>query len=155
MNIALILDNIRSAYNVGSIFRTSDGAGISYIYICGYTPTPENYKVCKTSLGAEKAIPWTYYKNINDCIKNLKSQNYKILAIETSKAAKSYNEYDFIDNTALILGNEKIGIEKTTLDQCDDIIIIDMHGKKQSLNVAVTAGIISFKVTEHVRGKEK
>ncbi len=155
MNVHFILDNIRSAYNVGSIFRTSDGAGIEQIHICGYTPTPENPKVLKTSLKSEGSIKWDHYEDINECISTLKKDGYKILAIEVDKNAQKHNEYDYPDKVALILGNEKIGISKEILSNSDDIIMIDMRGKKTSLNVAVTAGIIGYSVTEYLLSKLK
>lgn len=154
MRVHLVIDNIRSAYNVGSIFRTADGAGIDKIHICGYSPTPKNQKVLKTSLGSEKSVLWEYYESITDCIRQLKEDGFLVLAVEVHDKAINYNEYEYRSDTALILGNEKSGISNEILSLCDDTIMIEMNGKKTSLNVAVTAGIISYSVIHMIKNKK-
>ena len=156
--IYLILNNIRSAYNVGSIFRTADGAGVSKIYICGITPTPSSRnpstgsgfstKVEKTSLGAEKTVPWEYRKQTRKCLLELKNQNLNLKIIALEQSEKSINLFKFKPKfpLALIVGNEVRGINKKILSYADKIIEIPMHGKKESLNVAVATGIALYQL---------
>lgn len=146
--ICLILDNIRSAHNVGSIFRTADGAGVSKIYICGFSPTPENPKVLKTSLGVEKTMPWEYHKQTWRLIAKLKKQKVKIVALEIAPNAKNIFKYkskflsvDRQVRLALIVGNEVRGISRAVLKNADDVVEIPMHGHKESLNVSVAVGV--------------
>ena len=142
----VILDNIRSAFNVGSIFRTSDAAGDCNIIICGMTATPENPKVLKTSLGAEKSVPWKYYKSTIDAIKDLKDENVPIYAIEINNNSVDYQSITFPNPVALIFGHEKMGVSDEALTESDKVIHIPMRGIKKSLNVATTAGIILYAI---------
>ncbi|MBI2670248.1 MAG: RNA methyltransferase [Candidatus Yanofskybacteria bacterium] len=146
--IFLILHNIRSAYNVGSIFRTADGVGVAKIYICGISPTPDDAKVAKTSLGAEKMVPWEYRKQTWRCLLEIKNQNsnLKIIALEQMK--KSVNIFKFKPKfpLALIVGNEVRGLNKKILSYADKIIEIPMYGKKESLNVAVATGVALYTI---------
>jgi len=150
----LILHNIRSVYNVGSIFRTADAAGIKKIYLSGYTPTPkdrfgkERKDFIKTSLGAQKFIKWEYYKNISTIIKKLREEKNTIIAVEQSKSAIDYKKYKLKQNTAIILGNEVRGLSKNILDKCDGVIEIPMKGEKESLNVSVAVGIAVFRLLD-------
>ena len=169
-----MLDNIRSCENVGSVFRTADGAGVSKIYLCGITPTPSvvnpkfearnskkylnskfempnSDKVAKTALGAEKTVPWEYRKQTWRCLLEIKNQisNIKIVALEQSP--KSQNIFKFKPRfpLALIVGNEVRGLNKKILSLVDKIVEIPMYGKKESLNVAVAAGIALYKIIEN------
>lgn len=152
MQTALILHNIRSVHNVGSIFRTADGAGISRIILSGYTPGPlDRFNLprkdfAKVSLGAEQTIPWQQTRTLAQAVKILKKQNYFIAAIEQDK--HSIPLFDFVAPRnrplALILGNEVLGISKQSLRLADAILEIPMRGKKESLNVSVSAGIAMF-----------
>jgi len=148
----IILHNIRSAYNVGSIFRTADGAGVSKIYLTGYTPEPKDRfgrwrkDISKVALGAEKLIPWEKQKDIISLIKALKKDGFKIIAVEQDKKSLNYKDLKLQTKQAFIFGNEVGGIEKSILKQADLIIEIQMKGKKESLNVSVTAGIILFNI---------
>jgi len=152
MEVAVILHNIRSAHNVGSIFRTADAAGVDKIYLTGYTPTPlDKYgrvqkEIQKTALGAEGFIEWEYKKRINDVVRELKKGRFSVIAIEQTKKSKDFKKYKIKRNTAFIFGNEVRGLSVKVLEKCDEIIEIPMRGKKESLNVAVTAGIILFSV---------
>ena len=151
--ICLLLHNIRSTHNVGSIFRTSDAVAIKKIYISGYTPTPIDRfgrirkDIAKVSLGAEKDIEWQYIENIKNLIKDLKKSGFKIVALEQDEKSVDYRkckktrEYK---NILLIVGNEVGGIEKEILDLCDEIVEIPMFGNKESLNVSVATGIILY-----------
>lgn len=148
--LCLALHNIRSCHNVGSIFRTGDAAGVSKIYLCGETPSPidrfgrARQDIAKVALGAEKSVEWEYVKDIQEVLTNLKKEKYKILALEQDKRSIDYRKAKVSDKTLLILGNEVKGIEKEILDQCDEILEIPMKGEKESLNVAVSAGIALF-----------
>lgn len=167
--LSLILYNIRSAYNVGSIFRTADGAGVRKIYLCGITPVPnlniknqisklqfkvQNFgaaaKIAKTALGAEKAVPWEYRKQTWRCLLELKNQNSKIKIVALEQSRKSINlfKYKPPKNTAiaLVVGNEVKGLNKKILSYTDRIIEIPMRGKKESLNVAVATGIALYQI---------
>ena len=148
--IFLILHNIRSLHNVGSVFRTADAAGVRKIYLTGYTPAPIDRfgkirpKIRKTALGAEKFIEWKYYKNISALVKNLKKEKKYLVGVEQSPKAIDYKNFRSRFPLALIFGNEVRGISPAILKKCDKIIEIPMFGKKESLNVSVAAGIILF-----------
>ena len=148
----LILDNIRSTHNVGSIFRTADAVGISKIYLVGVTPAPidrfgrERNDISKVALGAEKNIKWEHIENILDIIGSLKKEGFEIVALEQSENSVDYKEFVSPNKMALILGEEVSGIEKETLDVCDSIIEIPMRGEKESLNVSVATGVALFRI---------
>ncbi|MCK5027300.1 MAG: RNA methyltransferase [Candidatus Pacebacteria bacterium] len=154
METAVILHNIRSVHNVGSIFRTCDAAGIDKIYLCGYTPQPVDRfgrprsDLGKVALGAEKSVKWEYIKNIEDCIKKLKEKGFEIVAIEQAENSVDYKKVKIKEKTAFVLGNEPNGISKEILDTCDIIAEIPMKGEKESLNVSVSAGIALFRILE-------
>lgn len=140
----IVIDNIRSAYNVGSIFRTADGAGSCEILICGISPTPEHIKVKKTALGAHENIPWKYFKSTNLAIEYLKEKNIPVWAVEIDKNAVHFQKIKYPKDVAFILGHETEGIKKNILEKSDRIIYIPMNGQKNSLNVATCAGIILY-----------
>jgi tRNA G18 (ribose-2'-O)-methylase SpoU len=150
----LILDNIRSTHNVGAIFRTADAIGISRIYLVGITPAPldrfgrERADIAKASLGSEKSVAWESIKTIAPLIRKLKKENYTIIAIEQSKDSVDYKKVQAKGEMAFILGNEVTGITKPILKMCDIIAEIPMRGKKESLNVSVTAGIVLFRILD-------
>ena len=146
--LCLILYNIRSAYNVGSIFRTADAAGVKKIFICGYSPTPNDKKVVKTALGAEKSVPWEYHRQTWQLMKKLKKEGTQIIALEQTKKSVDYRQFKPRFPMALVLGNEVGGLSKKILEYADKIIEIPMFGRKESLNVAVAAGIAIYKVRE-------
>jgi tRNA G18 (ribose-2'-O)-methylase SpoU len=149
---ALILHNIRSVHNVGSIFRTADAAGISKIILSGYTPGPVDRfglprkDFVKVSLGAEKTIPWEQTKTLSAAVSQLKKGGFYIAAVEQDKSSTSlFNFKSPKDKSvALVLGNEVRGISKQGLALCDEVVEIPMRGKKESLNVSVAAGIAMF-----------
>ena len=146
--VSVLLDNIRSAWNVGSIFRTAEGFGFAHAYLCGITPTPENDSVQKTSLGAEDSVPWSYHKDAVRLIKGLKVQGWTIYGLEDSERATNISRISQIiparSENILIAGNEVTGIEPGLLDLCDDIFHIPMSGEKKSFNVAVAFGIAAY-----------
>lgn len=151
-NTILVLENIRSAQNVGSLFRTADAAGISKIYLVGYTPDPTDRfgrprgDISKAALGAEKTILWEHVKAIGLLIKKLKKEGFQIIAIEQDKKSINYKKIKANKKTAFILGNEVSGVEKKTLALCDCIAEIPMKGEKESLNVSVAGGIAIFRI---------
>jgi 23S rRNA (guanosine2251-2'-O)-methyltransferase len=148
----LILPDIRSAINVGAIFRTADAVGISKIYLTGYTPRPTDKfgriqkDIAKSALGAETWVPWEYKKSLVPLISTLKKKGYKIIAIEQDKKAVDYRKIKIADKSAIIMGPEVLGLPKNVLDKCDAIAEIPMHGKKESLNVSVACGIALFRI---------
>ena len=144
--IHVILEDIRSAFNVGAIFRTSDAAGIKKLYLTGITPYPPHNKIPKTALGATKSVNWEYEKDINTTISKLKKQNISIIGIEITPNAKIYTEFKFPKPTALVLGNEIHGISDKTLKQCETVVKIPMFGIKKSLNVEVSYAIIVYEI---------
>ncbi len=150
----VILHDIRSLHNVGSIFRTADAAGVEKIYLCGITPAPVDsfgkprQQLTKVSLGAERYVKWEKAKSTSKLIDNLKKQKYKIFAIEQSKKSVSYfslktKSYK-LKAVALVLGNEVRGLPESILKRTDKILEIPMFGKKESLNVAVAFGVVVF-----------
>lgn len=150
----IILYNIRSLYNVGSIFRTADAAGIEKIYLCGITPKPVDVfgrpreQLTKVSLGAENYVVWEKVKVASRLIDKLKKQNYKIFAIEQNKKSIPYykipKSYILYSKFCLVLGNEVRGLPSSILKKADKILEIPMKGKKESLNVSVAFGVVAF-----------
>lgn len=150
--IYLILNDIRSMENVGSIFRTADAASVTKIYLCGITPHPPRKEIDKAALGAVDFVEWEYIENVKTLISNFKTEEIQIVALEQDKRSIDYSKFVFpkSSNTpiALIVGNEVSGIAPQILDLCDVIVEIPMHGQKNSLNVAVATGIILYKIIE-------
>ena len=144
-----VLDNIRSAYNVGSIFRTSDGAGLTKLYLCGITPTTENPRVRKTALGAEKSVLWEHFWSVTECVEKLWKEGYCIVSLEGGPS--SINLFEALPvikeqdkPLALIVGNEVSGIDPEAVKKSSFCVYIPMEGIKESLNVATAFGIASY-----------
>ncbi|MES2014805.1 MAG: RNA methyltransferase [Patescibacteria group bacterium] len=152
--LSIVLHNIRSAQNVGAIFRTADAAGVGKIYLTGYTPAPldrfgrPDGKIAKTALGAEKTVPWEVCKSASALLKRLQKMGTRVVAVEQAKDSISYTKWKPQFPVALILGNEVLGVSPALLKVCEKIVEIPMRGEKESLNVSVAAGIILFKVAE-------
>lgn len=152
MNRVVILDNIRSVYNVGSIFRTSDALGVDKIYLCGTTPTPTDRfgrarkDLAKVALGAEKSIVWMYCNTTKVAINKLKKEGFKIVAVEQDKKSIDYRKFKQTKKVALLMGTEVTGLDKETLALCDKILEIPMKGEKESLNVSVSFGIVGYEI---------
>ncbi|MEN8192118.1 MAG: RNA methyltransferase [Bacteroidota bacterium] len=145
--VYVILNSIRSSYNVGSIFRTSDGAMIEKLYLCGYTPHPPHKEILKTALGSTESVDWEYVKDPKEVIVELKKQGVKICALEQTNKSKNYSTLSKSDlPLALIVGNEITGVSQELIDLCDFSIEIPQYGIKQSLNVAVAYGISVFEL---------
>ncbi len=145
--VEALLDNIRSTYNVGSMFRAPDGAGLDGLHLCGITPTPENPKVVKTALGAEKSVKWKYYRNSVLAVQEFINLGYWIFALEASARSESIYKLDgtFAQKPILlVVGNEICGVDPDILALSDRILWIPMHGLKESLNVALAFGIAAY-----------
>ena len=142
--LVVILDNVRSMHNIGSIFRTSDGFAIEKIYLCGITAQPPHREIEKTALGATQSIEWAYSADICDTINKLKSDRYTIIAIEQAENSTMLNNYD-PDNSmkyALIFGNEVNGVSDQAMNLIDNCLEIPQFGTKHSFNIVVSAGIV-------------
>lgn len=148
---SVLLDNIRSAWNVGSILRSADGFGFVQAYLCGISPTPEVDAVRKTSLGAEDSVPWSYHKDAVKLVKGLKKEGFRILALEDEPKAISLRELEKRNKadreSVLILGSEVTGVDPGLLELCDEILYIPMRGEKKSFNVAMAFSIAAYALT--------
>ena len=150
--IAVLLHNVRSAHNVGSLFRTADAAGVSRIYLTGYTPLPrdrfgrEQKEIAKTALGAHTSIPWEFHEDPLDLIATLKQDGHFVVGVEQDPRSKDHRSFSIEIPTVFIFGNEVDGVPPALLDVCDTLIEIPMRGTKESLNVSVAAGIVLFSV---------
>jgi len=145
--IIVVLENVRSAYNVGSVFRTADAFLLQSIYICGYTAHPPHKEIKKTALGAEETMNWKYFKKINDAIEELKREEYRIFAIEQAVNSHPLQQMDFKnEKLAVIFGNEVTGVEQSTIELTDGCIEIPQLGMKHSLNIATAAGVVLWEL---------
>jgi tRNA G18 (ribose-2'-O)-methylase SpoU len=157
---AVLLDNIRSAWNVGSILRSADGFGFTQALLCGITPTPDNEAVTKTSLGAEDSVPWSYHKDAVKFVKSLKGEGWKVWALEEDQQAISIegastsigldaarSTSGSVPGAVLIVGNEVTGVDPGLMELCDHILYIPMRGEKKSFNVAIAFGIAAYALT--------
>lgn len=143
----LIAHNIRSSENVGSLFRTCDSLGVSKLWLTGYTPDPSHVKVTKTALGAEKSVAWEREVDVEKLIVRLKSQGFIIVGLELDDRAIKLDEYQSVGHkVVLLLGNEVEGIAPYLRDLCDDLVFIAQRGVKESMNVAVAAGIAAYTI---------
>jgi tRNA G18 (ribose-2'-O)-methylase SpoU len=153
--VYVLIDNVRSLYNVGSIFRTSDGALIQKLILCGYTPHPPRHEIEKTALGATNSVPWEYFKNPIEVIKRLRDEGIKIIALEHTDSSIPYYELKPSNFPAcLVVGNEIKGIQDEILQYTDIAIEIPMFGVKQSLNVAVAYGIALYDIVRVLKKDE-
>ncbi len=148
LSVTIVLDNVRSAQNVGSFFRTADAFGIEHIALCGISATPPNREIHKTALGSELSVPWSYYSTTLECIEKLRSKGYRIIAIEQIEGATMLDKFRAESNTryALVFGNEVEGVDQAVADIVDDAIEIPQVGIKHSLNVSVSAGILMWEM---------
>ena len=150
--VCLILHNIRSVYNVASIFRTAECAGVSQIYLTGITPTPTDRfgrarkDFAKVSLGAEKTVPFEYRANVTALVRRLQKEKVLCIAVEQAKNSVDYRRVRVRKHTAYLLGNEVSGVPPFLLRHCDVVVEIPMRGSKESLNVAVAVGVILFQM---------
>jgi tRNA G18 (ribose-2'-O)-methylase SpoU len=146
---AVLLDNIRSAWNVGSILRSADGFAFTHAYLCGITPTPDHEAVTKTSLGAEDSVTWSYHKDAVKLVKGLKKEGWQVWALEEDRQAKSIQMMPLPhtnQRVVLVLGSEVTGVDPGLLDLCDEIFYIPMRGEKKSFNVAMAFSIAAYEI---------
>ncbi len=155
--LILVLDNIRSGLNVGSIFRSADAFRVEKIICCGFTPAPPHREVLKSALGATESVSWSYESSAAAAIEDLKKMEVKCFAIEQTESSIELNDFVLNPNekTAIVFGNEVSGVDQGVINACDDVIEIAQHGTKHSLNVAVCAGIVLFSLSNSLSGKKK
>ena len=153
--LIVVLDNVRSLHNVGSVFRTADAFLVEAVYLCGITSTPPQAEIHKTALGAENTVTWKYFEDTHQALEELRKQNYTVFAIE--QAAGSTLLPELILNPAkkyaVVLGNEIKGVQQSVVDACDGCIEIPQFGTKHSLNVSVTGGIIIWEFFKKITPK--
>ncbi|MGL4806500.1 MAG: RNA methyltransferase [Bacteroidales bacterium] len=142
--LAIVLDNVRSLNNIGSVFRSSDAYRVDRIYLCGITATPPNAEIHKTALGAEDSVEWLYVENTLDALKDLKNEGYVICSIEQCEGSTMLNTFqpDKSKKYAVIFGNEVKGVQQDVVSNSDVCLELPQYGTKHSLNVSVTAGIV-------------
>ncbi|MBL8024881.1 MAG: RNA methyltransferase, partial [Fibrobacteres bacterium] len=141
-----ILDNLRSAFNVGAIFRTSDAARIAEIAACGYTAHPPHLKLEKTALGTDKLVKSSYFTSTVDAVREMKQRGMTVVALETAEEAVNYTEFEFNKPLAVVVGNEALGISPEVLNEVDAAVQIPLYGYKNSLNVASAYAVLVFEI---------
>lgn len=146
--LVVVLDHVRSLYNVGSVFRTSDAFRVEGICLCGITATPPNVEIHKTALGAEESVEWKYYGKTEDAVDALHREGFTVLAIEQCEGSTMLGDFRVEEGRkyAIVFGNEVKGVQQQVVDMCDGCIEIPQYGTKHSLNVSVTAGIVIYNV---------
>jgi tRNA G18 (ribose-2'-O)-methylase SpoU len=151
--VVVVLDNVRSCNNIGSVFRTSDALLIEKVILCGITATPPNKDIHKTALDAEKSVPWEYFENTTDAVLKLREENFRIFAIE--QVENSIMLPNFVPEKnkklALVFGNEVKGVEQSVVNLCDGAIEIPQYGTKHSFNISVSAGIVLWDIVSKMR----
>ena len=159
--LVVVLDHVRSLYNVGSVFRTADAFRLQGVCLCGITARPPHPEIHKTALGAEDSVSWQYFERTEDCVQWLKEQGYTVLAIEQCEGSTLLTEIENgklkIENgkLAVVLGNEVKGVQQQVVDMCDGCLEIPQYGTKHSMNVSVTAGIVIWELWKHLTSNAK
>ena len=154
--VTIVLDNVRSMHNVGSIFRTADAFLVEQICLCGYTPQPPHRDIHKTALGATETVNWAYYSSAIDCIGQLKNKGYSILAVEQADGSEMLDKISgesLAGKIAVVFGNEVEGVQDEVLAKCDSAVEIPQYGTKHSLNVGVAAGIVLYTLSGWIKDK--
>ena len=151
--VVVVLDNVRSALNVGSVFRTSDAFKLEKIMLCGITATPPNPEIRKTAIGAEQSVDFEYFKTTVEAVEKLKNSGYKIFAVEQAKESIPLNALNLegVEKLALVFGNEVKGVDDAVMELCEKCIEIPQFGTKHSLNVSVSAGIVIWEVFNRLK----
>ena len=152
--LVIVLDNVRSAHNVGSVFRTSDAFLVEKICLCGITPTPPHKEIRKTALGASESVNWQHYANIMDCIQELKASGHHIISIEQADKAVMLHDFNPKKDMkyALVFGNEVKGVEQAIVSESDTVIEIPQYGTKHSLNISVSSGVVIWDFFQKLQG---
>jgi tRNA G18 (ribose-2'-O)-methylase SpoU len=149
----VVLDNIRSSSNVGSVFRTADAFLIEAVYLCGITSKPPHREIQKTALGATESIDWKYFRETGEAVRELKEKGYVIIGIEQAEGAISLGDFEINQGGkfALIFGNEVNGVAQEIIDMCDQTVEIPQFGTKHSFNIAVSAGIVLWELNRRIK----
>jgi 23S rRNA (guanosine2251-2'-O)-methyltransferase len=147
----IILDNLRSAFNTGAIFRTCDALRVSGLYLCGCTAYPPHAKLAKTSLGTIDYVPWKRFASPLEAVRELRAQNIPVWAAETTSRSKPFSAMTYPPALGLVFGNEALGVSREVLETCDELVEIPLYGFKNSLNVATSVGIIGFRAVEGMK----
>ena len=148
---AVLVDNVRSLWNVGSIFRTADGCGVSRLVLTGITGYPPRREISKTALGAEQAVAWRYFADPLEALGRLRDEGFSPVALENSSRAVTVEALDWPARVCLVIGNEVAGVSPVVLDGCEQHVRVPMHGVKSSLNVAVAFGVAAYQVSLTLR----
>ena len=148
--LVVVLDHVRSLYNVGSIFRTADAFRLAGVCLCGITAVPPHPEIHKTALGAEDSVDWKYFKDTLDAVKWLRDSGYEVLAVEQCEGSTMLNDFNVKQGKryAIILGNEVKGVQQSVVDECEGCLEIPQYGTKHSMNVSVTAGIVIWELVK-------
>lgn len=149
--LVAVVENVRSLWNVGSMLRSADGAGLLRVLLCGFTPHPPRREISKTALGAEETVEWEFWSSAAQACAHLAEQGYQILALETGETSQDIEEVDLDPPVAFVVGNEVEGIRPDTLSVCHARVDLPMHGQKDSLNVAVAFGIAAYTLRRRCR----
>jgi tRNA G18 (ribose-2'-O)-methylase SpoU len=150
----IVLDNLRSAFNVGAIFRLCDVMRVEGLFLCGYTAFPPHNKLAKTSLGTIDFVPWKKFDSASEAVLFLRERGVPVWAAETTSKSRAYDAVDYPPRLGMVFGNEALGVEKEVLDLCDDVVEIPVYGFKNSLNVATSCAVIGCKILEGMRQKK-
>lgn len=153
--IYIILDNLRSAFNVGAIFRLCDTMRVSGLFLCGYTASPPHKKLEKTSLGSIDYVPWKKFEHTADAVRYLQEQKIPVWAAETTSLSKSYLSIEYPPEIGIVFGNEVSGVSMDIMEMCDSLVEIPLFGFKNSLNVAASCAVIGFKAVEMLSKTKK
>lgn len=151
--LVIVLDNVRSLNNIGSVFRTSDAFLVEAVYLCGITATPPNVEIHKTALGAENSVAWAYYSDTDQAVEELKKNGYTLCAVEQAQNSIMLDELqlDSKKKYAVVLGNEVKGVQQDVVSRCDCCVEIPQYGTKHSLNVSVAAGMVIWEFSKQLK----
>lgn len=151
--LIIVLDNVRSLNNIGSVFRTSDAFLVEAVYLCGITATPPNVEIHKTALGAENSVAWAYYSDTDPAVEELKKNGYTLCAVEQAQNSIMLDELqlDSAKKYAVVLGNEVKGVQQDVVSRCDCCVEIPQYGTKHSLNVSVAAGMVIWEFSKQLK----
>jgi 23S rRNA (guanosine2251-2'-O)-methyltransferase len=152
--LVVVLDNVRSMHNVGSVFRTADAFRLEAVVLCGITACPPHAEIHKTALGAEESVDWTYYSDSDEAVKKLRSKGYEVYALEQVEGSIPLQDFKAVPERryAIVLGNEVKGVGQSTVNLCDGAIEIPQYGTKHSLNVSVSGGMAIWHVASQLLG---
>ncbi len=150
--LVMVLDNVRSQHNVGSVLRTADAFRVEKVYMCGITAVPPSPEIHKTALGAEDSVAWDYAESALSVVERLKAEGYTVLAVEQVEGSETLGKYRFAPGKhyALVMGNEVKGVQQQVVDACHQALEIPQYGTKHSLNVSVTAGIVMWEIARQL-----